>query len=500
MWASHTRRQFTAADPMVYFTNAIGFMQWNREDSGGVWLADPEISLLPRVGRVEITADPGRKNNVIKNSTFDDFTQSGGVMLYWGGSGTHDEQDGYIDLGYVVGTKSDYIAIDNYLDGVKKVRFVMEFKVTWAVATTACEMNFEFGYMGWYFNAAGWQSSQADYAYDIYTELHPDNGMADYGTFAIDFPSPGDDDWDWGDATDFTIKIYELELDAGTAVFEIRDVRLEVEYFDKSPETLQYSIDNDVASFKTVRENLRQIDASGVVAGTHFYDGDTLPYLQISATRQDQTDEWFIVGHPTTVTTPQVIQQLLARQLVEGSWLPTTMLRGTLRTIGNEYSYHKALVENDIVDSYGFAKVFLPLDIEWDIHRKTWDGTWVEVSPIYTAVSLDWATETYATAGLDGNEVDMNETVSGTMTATSETFGVILGEMIRVVVTVVDGGSTDVPNYYINGETGTLAIGTNYLSLRMSVANAVTYFQINHTDGETANCVVTFLVYRLTGI
>ncbi|GAG79417.1 unnamed protein product, partial [marine sediment metagenome] len=123
--------------------------------------------------------------------------------------------------------------------------------------------------------------------------------MDAYGTFRIDFPNPGDNEWDWAGADTFSIKIYQMYVDAldGDNIFLIRDVRLEVDYLNKSPETLVYSMDNDTVGNHTLKETLRQIDASGVVAGTHFYDSDTIPYLHVSTTNRDQSDQWQIIGH-----------------------------------------------------------------------------------------------------------------------------------------------------------------------------------------------------------
>ncbi|GAG79413.1 unnamed protein product, partial [marine sediment metagenome] len=99
MWSSHTKRNYAAANPFSYLSNATDFLKYNVDDEDGEWLPQTEVSLLPRAGRAEITADPGKKGNVIKNSTFDDFTQTGGVMQYWTYNGAFTEADGYIDLG-----------------------------------------------------------------------------------------------------------------------------------------------------------------------------------------------------------------------------------------------------------------------------------------------------------------------------------------------------------------------------------------------------------------
>lgn len=520
MWAIHTVRQFTAANPMVYLSNSTAYHQWNRVDEGGVWRAVPEVMKFPRMGKVEITANPGRKINVIKNSTFRDFTWSGSFPRYWeSGAATVTEHDGYIELADkgTTGNPDQYIYTTNSFYKTKSIRAVIGFKAVYN--GDVCVIHFMFKVLDYYYTTSGWTTvADSRYEFDVVGEGVA--SMTEYAELTIDIPQIQTIGY-WGipfDVFALEARIYEIEGDGtGDNELYINNFRLEPDYQGDVPEYYVFEQSNPATSYYRVKRKypvnyirdsmgirrmqfpqqkspaeLRLTDSFLPELRATVYDDMYWP-VSDAVGRGNITDAWGIIGDSTA---DQNLTELLARQYLEGSYLPVDIIRGTLR---GSYTYYKALVEDEETDAYGYAKVYNPLDQAWNVARKEWTGTWVEVSPIYTDQAFDWASETYNTAGIDGNEIDMNETVVGTMTATSEAYTAVIGRMIRVKVTVVDGGGTDPPNYSIDSQTGTLAIGTNYLEFRMSSAGSKT-FQINHTDGERANCVVTFWFYSLKGL
>ena len=265
------------------------------------------------------------------------------------------------------------------------------------------------------------------------------------------------------------------------------------------PEQFQNEVENAGTSLNAIETIINQVDADATISHPAFgiWDADTYYYTQKSATRRDEINEKYIIGDNETVTTPVTIQKLLANQLLHATYTPKDIIRGTLR---GDYSYKEALIEPGMVDSVGYPKLFLAQEATWDLRKNEWTGTWIEVGPIYTDETTAWASDTYDTASITGPSIEITTlTVSGTDTATSQAYTAVIGEMIRIKVTVTDISTTDLPNYDFDGQTGTLSLGINYLEFRCSTAGSKT-FVINHTDGERANCIVVYAMYSLKGI
>ena len=495
MWTKYTRRVFNSN--WVYGSTSTAYLQDNRSSEGWSWMFRPEITKLKRVGKVNVLADPGWKDNLIKNSTFDDFTQSGGALLYWTTSGTITLSDGYIDL-LAANTPADHIECSNYLVGCGGLRFIMDFQATWA-STTGAVIRMAFNFGSWWYTTSGWSSSADPYEYDVYTELSG-TSMTAYATFIIDFPMINAANHFGGG--DFLVRIYELDVDSASpsqSHLYIKNVRLEPTYISWWPDTFKTESENAGTSFNTIETTLNQVDADAVISNPAFgiYDSDTYYYSQKSATRRDEINDKYIIGDNTTVTTPVTIQKLLANQLLEATYTPKDIIRGSLR---GDYGYNKALIEDGITDSYGYAKNYIAQEATWDLRKNEWYGTWIEIGPIYTDETTAWQSHTYGSAAITGPSIEITtNTVSGTDTATSNAYTAVLGEMVRLVVTATQGGSSDLPNYDFDGQTGTLAWGVNYLEFRCGTAGSKTLV-INHTDGETATCIVSYAMYSLKGI
>jgi len=500
MWAKRVVRLFTS-DPMAYSLN-YGAIEnkWNRVDQYGVWLMDTHLEKYPRAGRVEVTANPGRKKNLVRNSTFDDFTQSASYPRYWTDDATVTVSDGYVTIGGN-GSSSDpnqgmYTDFDvNELAGGN---IILDIEPTYSGGTN-CTLHFALsntaenrwarmqGYTG---DNPDWVATEVHYELDVVAE-----GLNDI-RFILTIPMMPDY---LNPSQDYRLHIFEV-MDGGdtTASVKVYNVQFQPIYGQNVPESEVQVKTNSVTSNSLITSEIRMCDAFKYRTwGMGMYW-----ILRHDTGINDNTSSWFIKGDAATETTGVYIQELLAKQIIEGYDQPTDIIHGTLRydvSQGTYYPYSSVLVEDTITDAYGYAKCFLPLSISWDLINMQCRGDWIEVSPKYTDEEIEWASETYATAGIVGNEIDMNETVSGTMTATSDAFTAIAYENFRVKVGVVDAGSSEPPNYSIDGQTGTLAFGTNYLQFMMATAGSKT-FQINHTNGERANCVITIYVYRLTGL
>jgi len=201
------------------------------------------------------------------------------------------------------------------------------------------------------------------------------------------------------------------------------------------------------------------------------------------------------------------IQTLLAKQMLEAYYNPIDVLSGTLRyTTSSYYQYYKALVEDDILDTYGFAKTFVPLDVEWNIHRMTWSGTWEEVAPVYNDESIEWSSHDY---GGDGSIVGDTITIDFTITGAdeegvSDAYTAVAAENVRVVVTLTDNGSSDLPNiiirHSVDGDTAqTVTWGTNYLEYYSASAGDITIV-IGGDLGDALDLDAEITFYSLTGI
>ena len=496
LWSSHTTRQFNASGG--YLGTATANQVWNKQDEGGEWRATPEISKIPQAGSVELNAEPTILKNLLKNSTFDYFTQDGdgGVAYYWTQASPITEQDGYLDIGSTTSAASNHYHTTVSTYKTATLRLVVEFKAVWHATNTEAELNFNiFSFVkNSYYTESGWNAVDTNYVYDIYTATGG-TSMADYGELSIEIPNA---DYLPNDA--ITIEIHDLKVDTTTTdtTVYIRNIRLEAGYQSAVPVSWPYKLDNAVESSLVINETLRQVDADA--DDYDYFHGirpyDCIYYLQKSTTAHDNILDWYIIGHNLTVTTPESIQKLLTRQYLEGSYTPVDMIRGTLR---GYYNYSKSLQDDDIVDSYGFTKTFIGQELEWDCRRVEWTGTWIEVTPVYTDVTDSYSAVNYSDTDISGASIEVQYQVTGgTDYARTDTYTAVLGEMVRVVITLTDDGSSALPNYAFDGDSGELAWGVNCLEFRCSAG--AHYFEINHTDGEIANFTALYAMYSLKGI
>lgn len=503
-------RRFTYAG--VYSTASTYTSYYSVGSNMRYMYANAEMTKHPGVGRCEIELTNNLRNNFIKNGNFDSHTWDSGTPIYWVKQDAPDiEVSGdSLKINAISGAPtygSDYLTCTMYLYMVKSMN--LSFDLTPYFTETVSPQHADFymkfkvntWFLGWGGAAPAWHE---DNAYWVLVESIMDYGLSsgEKQHFTVDIPSMREDvGYDYPALTQLEIQIYEYRADNQAAgdYCILDNLILEVQTTQDFLTTKIHAHDNgENTIYNTVRDSVRLGDSWLSDYASVTYD-DMMYALTLSTGRGDLTQSWYLNGDKDTVDTNVPLIELLAKQRVEGFWRSMDVLSATFRTTILTSMARMSIMDSHFKDAAGYNKRYYPTEITINAMRSECHGTWIECTPISTDLELDWASETYGTAGITGNEIDMNETVSGTMTATSDAFTVVADENIRVKATVVDAGNSDRPNYSIDGQTGTLSFGTNYLTFAMSTAGSKT-FEINHTDGETANCVITFWVYRMSAI
>ncbi|KKL14303.1 hypothetical protein LCGC14_2517070, partial [marine sediment metagenome] len=249
MWSSHTERRYDAN--FAYLANETGYKQWNRVDEGGVWMGEVEITKIQRTGRVEITADPGVRENLIKNGTFDDFAG----FLYWTNSGADAEVfDGYLrirdkDAG---GVPVDNVNIQTSVFGITEMILQIEFKGFYENGTT-CKLHFGIYYVEgdvwWNSATSAWVGAETHYIFDVHAIVT--QSMTSFARLSIPISLEYLD----GDYGNIIIRMYEVEDNNDTdAHMDIRNVRLEPTYGTHLKTTEIAVAENTVSANKIVKD------------------------------------------------------------------------------------------------------------------------------------------------------------------------------------------------------------------------------------------------------
>jgi hypothetical protein len=472
--------------------------------NNATWLEDVQETLMPRVGTVEVKAISSLKKNVCKNSSFKDFTISSGNYRYWSTINPIEERDGFAEIGVGTGTPQDQISITNIVYGVDSLRIVFDLQANWQSNTSAFVNLVITVHNGalYYTSSSGWSASSGYFSVDIYN-AEGGTSMTDYKTVTIDVPI-NDLGSIWTSPDEIFVKISKMAVSTSTTncFLYIKNFRIECGYNSRNPGEYIYNAFNAVSVPRMIQRELKQIDADENSTNildrrnVGIYATDDAYFLQKSTTVRDEIYEWYVKGHNASVSSRRSIQALYAMMVLEEQYVPYYILQGTLRGV---YRYHQAIRDDDFVDEIGYARHFIPLDVQIDVRRAEMTGTFREIRPIYNNENIEWASETYSgVAIIDEDAIAVITSVSGTETATSQSYTAVDGEMIRIVV-YLNITSGDAPNYAFDGDTGELEQGYNYLEFRCSSQGAKT-FQINNTNGEYANfqCVITF--YSLEGI
>jgi len=433
---------------------------------------DAELTKLSGVGKCEVIQDPPRRENILKNGTFKDFTWDSSDYYYWTQSGTPaiDNDNDMLKMGSNVSVgdalPTEYIYTTVNLHNPTSITIDFDWTPTYAGTPSHksliigiydganyCYGSLKSGTLAW--AGSGVISVEAGTTAELEHITIELPGTVTGGGFARGMA--------------LTIRIYEFynENAAATNYFHLTNMRLTVE--SAAPYTKTYSYDNTTTIYQTKEVNLALGDSwrkdyfPASSADDEFwitkYTGSFLT-----------TNEWFIYGHNPTTTTPVKIAELLATQMVEGYPRSIDAIRGTIRTTYTDMSY-TALRDSDFVDSYGWTKVFWPVDMDWDCRKKEWYGQWIELPATYTDSTLEWDDHDFGVDGsIDGNEfsVDAFTITAGLEEARFEvTHAAVVGELLRLVIVLTDtsgSSSSDLPTMTLDGDALTVAWGTNYIT------------------------------------
>ena len=497
MWSKHTTRNWSSA--AVYVDYDTDYIKYNRVDEGGIWMYRPEISRLKRAGRVEVTVDPGRKDCLIENSTFDNFTRkSGGTgeYYYWTTDGAPTEADGYVNVGVVLAGAASVLRYTSYFNGVTSLQLTCEFMAEWGGSTTGATIAIRITTGIYYYTTSGWTAVAGNWEYDVYTALSG-SSMTDYGKITIDIPNITNGyNWNY---ENFDVYLYQMDVDDSTTdcALYYRNVRLEPAYETGFPATVTHTEESDVTSFHTIRKTINH--------GSHMSvkgDTDSYYFMQESTTLRDDVEDYHLIGHNYIVSTGNylaTIQDILAKHLLESNYYSLDQIRGEMR---GDFRYHYALVEDTLTDPIGFPKTFVGADLTYDTRMCTWDGTWHEVRPKYNSSGLEWDSHDFAGAGtITANELEI-DTFDITVAEEQgyfESYTAVIGEMIRMVITLTDDGSSDLPTVTMDGDAVSVAWGANYIEYYCDSAGAKE-LQLGGSVPRYLNLTATVDMYYLTGI
>jgi len=429
---------------------------------------------------------------MFKNGSFDAFTWTGGVPDYWAETGppTYSEDSDTLKMGSAnsgsLPTQYIEATINIYYANSISVTFDWTPTYTGAPSFKTLVLQIYSVTDALYLTNAGWQAGVG-----YYSIVAGVSGTEDRAT--IDFPETIAGSG-FLRGFDLRFRIYEFfnENVASTNYFNMDNLRLEVDM--DLPDNKLHSHNNT-----TTINNISQVDMKlGDSWRTDFFPAGLLDdayFVNTYTSGTNLTSSWSIVNDPTAGAP---IGEVLARQTVEGFRNSLDLIRGTIRANLQTDLAILAIRDSHFLDDKGYVKRFFNNGITLNTRLNEWNGEWLECPYTYTDQALDWASHTYATATITANSINIaTVSVSGTDTATSDPYTCIAGEIIRIVVTVTNSAG-DLPNYAFDGDTGELEDGVNHLEF-IATAGSKT-FQINHTDGETATCVVSFLFYSLTGI
>lgn len=507
----------------VYSSNT-SFTSYNTISSNMHYIyADQEITKLQGAGIVEVTLDPGRRKNDLRNGTFDSFTWSGGSPYYWTNSGSGSIGTPEYDNTKVADTLTlysnssatqprNYICSPNIkLYSCKSIKLTLNYRCYYQLAPTHAKIciGIVVGSGAYYdpendaWTTTSYDSGTSLVALDMIAESK--SSMLTYETMVVE-PSTGpftvNGEGIYGFGNYITIRLYEFWNDNGGVNnwVSFSNVFLEIERDGLYPDTQIYTFTGPNFSTNIKQEQLSLGD-SFIDDITTSASGDDDLYWGVTSDAAgasgNETTLWSIKGH---VAASEPIAQLLARQIGEGFHKSLDLLRGTIRS-AYTYVSHLAFEDTNFKDPYGFNKRYFPMGIEYNARKNEWAGEWVECPAIYADEGLEWDTNNIGgDAVVTGNEVVIDHTKSGSNAMLEfDDFTHIAGQTIRIVIECTDNGSSALPSPYIDGDYPTRAWGTNYYTYYYSSSGDTTIDLVGW-DGSVYNCTVSITIYSITGV
>ena len=475
--------------------------------------ADGELTKLAGYGSCEISVTDQQRTSVIKNGSFDSFTFDGGDdPFYWSDNGTTHNSDvpGSIKVfsNSSVSVPTTYLFIANKLIKPTAIRITMNFMafntgVPNTPTTAAIYLRIRVNSVNYFQTDGTWTTTAPTYGDDLglwkYDLVAASKlTMTEFEDISIDLPGIYDDNI-YGVNPEIEIRLHTYQNNEGgpNNYYLCNSFRVEVDYQTDLVTDKIYTYDNSISLNSINQDTLRLAD-SWVFDEYGLANDDIFYHTSSAVGSADETQQWYIKGDGPTEATGIKIAELLAKQYVEGFRRSLDVFRGTLRS-NLDFVIYRTFRDSNFVDEFGYLKSFYPMGIQFNARRQEWNGEWIEITPTYNDQSLDWASDDYDNSAITNNSIAIfTNPVGGTQSATSDPYTCVAGEVIRIIATVTDDGSSDEPNYDFDGNTGELVFGVNRLEF-VATAGAKT-FDIDHTNGENATCTVSFLFYSLTGV
>jgi hypothetical protein len=484
-------RLFTYAGVYVLNSNYTSF---DSIDSSLRYIyADQEFIKLTGSGSCQITQNPPRRTNLFKNGSFNSFTFDGSAFYYWSDSASvaaYSEDNDMLKMGSAnsASIPTKYIESTVNIYNATSINISFDYTATYTGAPTYKTIVIQIyeSVSAQYLTNAGWQGGVGYYSLTAGTsgtEYH----------IGIDVPETTSGEG-YDRATNLRVRIYEFynENVPFSNYFHMNNLSMTASVDAKAtklhsyinPITINFSKSQEVASGDSWRNDyFSSLFVEDEYFITKYSSGAT------------NTSAWGITGDTTT---DAPICEVLARQTVEGFRRSIDVFQGTLRGQQTTLSY-LSFEDSNYKDEYGFNKRFFPEKIALNARRNEWSGEWIECPATYNDTESDWASSTYSSYTITANEIEVNSS-SGAGTATLDSYTAVIYETVRVVLTLTDDGSSDLPNFRISGSLQTVTWGSNYLTYRTSVAGAVSFILGGDGAGETHNYTALIKVYYLTGI
>ena len=492
-------RIFTYAG--AYSSNSI-FTSFKAVGSDMFYIHNAELTKLRGIGSCEITADPPRRDNIIKNGSFDAFTWDGSDFDYWTASGSpgiaSDNNMLKMDSANSGSAPTKYIEATVNLHNPTSIELNLDWTPTFSGAPTFKNLLIQIYDGAEYLvgsvklGTPAWQGSAS-----FVSIVAGSTGVEEHIT--LDFP-----DTVTGGGFDrgmsLRIRVYEFnnENTVGTNYLHLNNLRLKVQ--SDSPDTRLFTFDNPITINNTLRDTISSCDSwradyfpAGTVDDEFWVTAYSGSYLT--------TDEWYIRGDNTTVTTPVPVASLLAKQMVEGFAHSVEVISATFRTAltGREIF---SIRDSNFTDAYGFQKSHLPKGVSFNVHRAEWEGDWAEVVATYNDTALDWSSHGYGGLGvITGSSIEINNftITAGLEVATFESYTAVITEVLRLVITLTDDNNSSLPTMTLDGDDLSVTWGENLVEFTCDTAGAKVLLLTGlENDSFELTCNVDF--YNLTGI
>jgi hypothetical protein len=478
--------------------------------------ADQEISKVPGVGSVEITASPGIRGNALKNGTFDDtFTWTGGAPYYWTNSGASigTGTDSSIALfnNESASVPTQYIYTRFYLYKPESITINIDYRAAYTGTPTHAAIFVVLKAGTAYYNYASetWTSTAplADgyYTYDLIADSKASMALGTFETLSIPIkPRYEATTGGFDPITEYELRLYEFHNETvGVGDYwEVKNIRVDVDYTKSVPETYLYTYDGPNSLSKILADSLNLCDSFLDEIITIGYDDMWFGVTSDAAVRGNLTTDWYIKGDNATTNTTVPIAQLLAKQYAEGYAHSLDLLRGTIRS---NYTHvpHLALEDSNFVDDYGFTKRYYPRGLSYDARYNEYSGEWIECPATYTDEEMEWDShDCGGDATITGNVLEIDSWInsgSGSF-AYFDDYTAVAGETIRLVVELTNDGSSTAPIIYLAGYGIALSFGTNNISYTFTTAGAKTIELGYSTSPRTFNFTCTVDLYSITGV